>query len=713
VATAQLGALVALMNQGRLQEAENRAIALLADHAATGVLWKILSVALVRQGKNALHALRHSADLLPDDAEAHSNLGSALLAAGKHAEALTSLRRALALRPDDPATLADAADALRALGRLRDSVPLYERALQLEPRAPEVSNNLGNALLGLGQPADAAVQYRAALEARPDAADIHCNLGNALRQQGQFQEAIAASERAIALEPGLAMAHNNLGLSLTGLGLREQAVTRYRQALALNPAYVEALDNLGTVLCDLGGHREALALHTRALELDPQRPEAHYSLGTSLYELRRLDDAVDSYRRALALRPAYSAARVALATTLRALGQVPEAEASCRAVLAVHPDEAEALSLLGELHADRGRFQEAREVLERVIALDPGRTSAYCSLAAHRRMTPEDTAWLHGAQALLAQSLPLNERIGLCYALGKYFDDVGRYDEAFHHYRQANELTKSHGPGYDRDKLVRLRERITTHFNVERLSRLETGESASELPVFIIGMPRSGTSLAEQILASHPQVHGAGEIRFWSHAFGRLEREGLESEVAARLVPELAREYLEHVSALGGGALRVIDKMPANFLHAGLIHAALPRARIIHMRRHPLDTCLSIYCQNFFNMGPHANDLADLAHYYREYLTFMGHWRAALPATTLLEVPYEALIEDQEGWSRRMVDFIGLPWDPRCLGFHQTQRVVMTASKWQVRQKLHSGSVARWRRYEPHLGPLLALLERA
>ncbi len=224
-------------------------------------------------------------------------------------------------------------------------------------------------------------------------------------------------------------------------------------------------------------------------------------------------------------------------------------------------------------------------------------------------------------------------------------------------------------------------------------------------------MPRSGTSLAEQILASHPAVFGAGEVVFWSAAYDAYRAAELDGKAGSDLIAGMARDYLALITSLSGAAQRVVDKMPANFLYAGLIHCALPQARIIHMQRHPIDTCLSIYFQNFFNIGPYANDLANLAHYYREYLRITDHWRAVLPATTLLEVPYEALIEDQEGWTRRMLEFVGLPWDPKCLDFHQTDRVVITASKWQVRQKISKASVARWRNYEPFVGPLRSLIE--
>jgi hypothetical protein len=218
-------------------------------------------------------------------------------------------------------------------------------------------------------------------------------------------------------------------------------------------------------------------------------------------------------------------------------------------------------------------------------------------------------------------------------------------------------------------------------------------------------MPRSGTTLAEQILASHPDVFGAGEVRFWDRPFIRLEQ-ALQAGRLEECVAKVAGEYLDRVGAKAGAAPRVTDKLPANYLYAGVSQRIFPRARIIHMRRHPLDTCLSVYFQNFFNAGPYANDLGDLAHYYGEYRRAISHWHRVLPADVLLEVPYEELVTDTESWARRMLEFIGLPWDPRCLEFHRTERVVMTASKWQVRQKVTTSSVGRWRNYEKHIGPL-------
>jgi len=706
----EIGVLVGMVNSGQLEAAQARASVLLHAQPAAGMLWKILSVALLRQGKDALPALQRAAELLPQDAEAHANLGSELKARGAWQAALSSLRCSLALEPRNPTALVDAADAERALGRARAAVPLYERALQLDPRSPEAHNNLGNAFLELNEPASAVRCYRQALGHKPDDAQVLCNLANALRQVGESDEAMACSRRAIARAPGMAMAHNNLGLLLAGRGQRAEAIVSYREALRLDPRYVEALTNLGNALREQGEQREAVSIYRQAVQLDGARADSHGNLGYALLDLRRVAEAAASFRSAIALQPENVPAHLGLATALRVQGLAAEAEASCQAALAAEPRSSAALSLLGELYADRGRFAEAQELFARAIALDANYVPAYGSVAAHRRMRREDHAWLEGTQRLLATPLPLAEEIHLRFALGKYFDDVGEWDHSFGSYRAANELTKRYGARYERERLAGLLDRIMSVCDRAFVRDPRPGAGDSERPVFIIGMPRSGTSLVEQILASHPQVYGAGEVRFWEEAFGALAGPPGGGGADAPLA-RLSRDYLARIGAQAGAASRVTDKMPANFLYAGLIHAALPRARIIHMQRHPLDTCLSIYFQNFFNVSPYANDLDNIAHYYGQYLRVMAHWRGTLPAGALLEVPYEALVADPEGWTRRMLDFIGLPWDPRCLDFQETDRVVITASKWQVRQRITSSSVGRWRNYEQHLAPLRHLAE--
>ncbi len=639
----EIGVLVEHLNKDRLHEAERGARALLGRQGDAGIAWKVLSVALTRQGKDALQALQRAAELMPADVETHRNLGAYLHDHEKWHEAIASLERAIALRPNDVEALVDCGNALKAVGRAADAQPLYQRALECEPRHAGAHNNLGNAYLQLGRYEDAAGCYRA--------------------------------------------------------------------ALTLRPQDLQILANLGAVLRDLAERREAWSVYMRAVELDPASAEFHCNLGGVLFELRRVEAAAASYRRALELQPRWVPAHLGLALVLRQQRRAPEAEASCRAALATEPDNVEALAALGELLADRGQFAEAEALFQRAISINPGFAPAYASIASHRRMSGADTAWRSGAEALLGRRVPLAHEISLYYALGKYCDDLGQYDAAFGHYRRANELTRRMGSTYDRARFTRRVEDIIAQFAPGSASAPGAKANCSELPVLIIGMPRSGTSLAEQILASHPSVFGAGEVIYWNSAYDRFRRAESKGTSTPELIASMSEDYLARLTATAGGATRVVDKMPGNFLYAGLIHAALPRARIIHMQRHPFDTCLSIYFQNFYNIGPYANDLGDLAHYYRQYQRITDHWRAVLPATSLFEFPYEALVADPEGWSRRMVDFIGLRWDPRCLDFHQTDRVVITASRWQVRQKISTQSVERWRNYESFLDPLRSLLK--
>ncbi|HKD55795.1 MAG TPA: tetratricopeptide repeat protein [Steroidobacteraceae bacterium] len=636
---------------------------------------------------------------------------NALLDRGQLEEALAALRGLLDKEPGNVRALVACANTLCALGRPKDALPLYTRALEIDPRGLEARNNLGNAFQELGEYEQAAACYRQALEIEPDDPEIHCNLGNALRRLGRLDEAVASAQRAIALDSRQSLAHNNLGLALAALGRRAEAVASLRRAVHLNPRFPEALRTLANLLSDMGEYEEAVSLHRTALGLDPQSADGHCQLGIALSELGRVAEATASFRRALELRPDYARAHLGLATVLRLQWRTAEAEASVRAVLATHPDDVAALHLLGDLHVDRGDFAQAQPLFQRARTLDANYAPVFCSIAAHRRMTADDSDWLQAAEALLAKPLPLAHEIGVRYALGKYHDDLRRYDEAFGEYRRANELSRHHEPAYDGTKLAQHIDNIMGRCDGEFVRRSHAGASAADLPVFVIGMPRSGTSLIEQILASHPDAYGVGEVRFWDRAYESLARG--TGDAGASAIAGAARDYLEQLRTLAGPARRVVDKMPANFLYAGVIHAALPRARIIHMLRDPLDTCLSIYFQNFFRLQAYANDLESLAHYYGEYVRIAAHWRAVLPSTTLLEVPYEALIEDQEYWTRRILDFIGLPWDPKCLDFHRTDRVVITASRWQVRQRISARSIGRWRNYEKYLEPLLPLVKLA
>jgi tetratricopeptide (TPR) repeat protein len=417
-----------------------------------------------------------------------------------------------------------------------------------------------------------------------------------------------------------------------------------------------------------------------------------------------LYEAEAAYRTGLEIAPDHAGLHTAHAMVERALGRLADAEASARRALALSPDAADTLALLGSLAIDHGRFDEAEDLLRKALAIDPQLPEALTSLMAVRKMSAGDAPWRDAAERVLARGLPVAHAINLHHALGKYFDDLDDRDAAFEHHRLGNELARRSRLGYDRVEMTQRVIRTLAAFDRNALAALGPHGIASELPVFVVGMPRSGTSLTEQILASHPQVHGAGELLFW--IFAADEERAAPPEQRAATITRLGRAYLEGLATRAPYAARVVDKLPVNFRHLGVIHAALPGARFIHLERSSLDTCLSIYFQGFSAAHPYATDFGDLAHYYQEYQRLMAHWRAVLPPRALLEVRYEDLVDDPEDWSRRMLAHIGLPWDPRCLEFHRTDRPVLTASNWQVRQPISKASVERWRRYERFIGPL-------
>ena len=640
--------LTPLLQGGRYAELESATEEILAAQPRSALLWQLLGVARARQDKDPLHALRMAVQCAPEDATTHLNLGN----------------------------------AFARLGRLDEAAASYRRALEIDGEFAEAHNNLGELCLERGRADEALRSCQQALRIRPYFAPAHQNLGKALVRLGRFDEAVRSCRSAIALDPGRAEAHNSLGSALLGLAQT----------------------------------REAIAAFQRALEINPDLAAARANLARALRSIGRLEDAVAAFRRALALEPDLVLAHTELATALRLQRRTDEAEQSCRNALQLAPDCAAAFVVLAELRADAGRFAEAEEFFRRATAIDPGSAEAWAGLARLRRMTPADGAWLTATQCLVEQGMAPQRELMLRYAIGKYFDDVGDFEHAFSNYRRANELATDCAPPHERGVLSGTIDLIIRSYDSRWVQRARDTVQRSARPVFIVGMLRSGTTLAEQVLASHPQVHGAGELTFWSE----VGAAALASAVAAlppavetsdAALADLGDRYLQALRQLSPDALRVVDKLPTNFLFLGLIHAALPGARIIHLRRHPIDTCLSIYFQHFEAANTYTNDLGDLAHYYGEYRRLMAHWRSVLPRDVILEVPYEGLVADMPTWARRMLEFIGAPWDARCLDFDRTARPVVTASKWQVRQKLFASSVGRWRHYERFVTPLMSLLE--
>ena len=497
-------------------------------------------------------------------------------------------------------------------------------------------------------------------------------------------------------------------------GRLTEAVAGYKQALAATPNYPEAHNNLGAALEDLGRIDEAVAHYQRALALKPDYPDAHNNLGARLAAQGKFREAIAHYQRVVALRPDHAPAHHNLAMALNnlgvllaAAGKLHEAIGHYRRALALRPDLADTYNNLGVALVDRGEIDEALRHYERAITLDPANAEAHYNRAEIRTFRKGDTDFV--ALEVLAARTDLPEKTKPLphFALAKVLEDIGEYPRAFEHLRRANEL-KRRQVHYDEAAVLSFFRRVSTTFDRGLVERLTGGGDPSEVPIFVLGMPRSGSTLVEQILASHPLIHGAGELPELGKAIGQEGPypecvRGMDRAVLRRV----AQTYLGRLPVAPEGKTRIVDKLPDNFIAVGLIRLILPNARIIHTVRHPVDTCVSCYSRRFTTGQNFSYDLAELGRYYRHYSELMAHWRSVLPSDSMLDVAYEDVVEDLEGQARRLIEYCGLPWDDRCLGFYKSNRSVSTASSVQVRRPIFRSSLQRWRRYEPFLAPLL------
>jgi tetratricopeptide (TPR) repeat protein len=560
------------------------------------------------------------------------------------------LCRAVAAKPQSADAISALGTVLSALDRHGEALKCFRTALLVNPDHAATLNALGTILHKAGENGQAIGYLERAIAIRPDYADAHFTLANILQLFDRLGDAMKHYDKVLAIEPRNYAAHNNLGTVLQKLGHFDNAITLYKYALAINPEFVDACYNLGTAYLALDRNEDAIAQSEKALHLDPSRALAHNNIGVALQALGRIDEAGQAYERALQIAPRHAATHLNLA------------------------------------------------YLRRFTAGDS-------RLAALEKLT-EDMA-----------TLDTDGRIALHFALGKAFSDLGQHERSFGHLRDGNALKRAQ-LAYDEKDMLSLLERIQTMFTPELMRQKAGSGDPSDAPVFVVGMPRSGTTLVEQILASHSNVHGAGEIETFYQAMLRLRQRNGVAAAFPDMVPEitpdalrdLGSDYVRSIRSVAPAAGRIVNKLPLNFKYVGLIHLALPDARIIHIRRDPMDTCFSCFSLLFSGNQSFAYDLGELARYYRGYAALMGHWRSVLPQGIMIEVQYEDLVGDLDGHARTIVDHCRLPWEDACLAFHKTERPVRTASSVQVREPVYRTSVGRWRPYETFLRPLIEAL---
>ena len=677
-----------LVNAGRIEQAEKVSRQLIKLRPNLPDAHNILAVVLHRQGKldDAVASLKKAIQLNGTVPNFYSNLGEMERQRGNLDAAETALRKAITIDPNS-------AQAYNNLGivhydkrEFAKAVESYTKANSLDKKYAEAHNNLGNALRALGKGAEALKEYEFAIEARENYPEAYNNLGTVLRDMQKLEEAELSYRRAVMLRPDYVEALNNMATLLISQKRYDEALRTLAETHKAHPEDMPTLLNITRAQLMRGNSQVADRAAKMALKLDPENVEALCLYGQASHELDRYDDAIEAFEKALKIQPNNIEALNFYGIALKSVGRLDDARATFAKALEVQPRAMGTYSNLVDLE----KFTEDNPLFKAMVGI------------IGRAKNPEDEAFT-----------------ALHFALGKAYDDIGDYEKALHHFAIGARLKRA-TLTYNEAEVFSFFDDIERIFTKEYFEKRPFEGNPSTLPIFIIGMPRSGSTLTEQIISSHPDVFGAGEIKTLSMCLGQLRQKfpllpkfpAMATSMKSSQYASVAEAYLGFLRQVSEGKfLRVTDKLLTNYYFAGLIHVLFPKAKIIHTMRNPIDTCLSSFTKLYKDDMPHSYDLRDLGRYYRKYQEIMQHWRDVLPKGVMLDVQYEEVVGDGEKKAREIIEFLDLPWNEKCLDFHRSERAVKTASVAQVRRPLYGTSVERWRRYGDGLKPLIDALE--
>jgi len=610
-------------------------------------------------------------------------------------------------------SLVRAAEAAFLAGRMSEVERLCKKALGLDARHVQAMHMLRLAVNAGGNVDLELEVLRRILSVNPDHVESLNGIADALRKQGQPALGIKPCLRAIELRPNYVNAHNTLGLCYFETGSFTEAARSFERAIAFQPGLAAAHLNLGAALKKLDRYVEAVNAYRQAVQLAPKSSEAQEALGLLLLQQHKPQEATECLKRVVRMNPNSARAHLVLADALWQQGFTDEASELIHRALAINPNSAVGYCKLGFTKLDRGQFEQATSDFERSISLLPVQAEAYLGSVTCKKVTESSRPLVQRMTELLEDpGLSRPDQAQLHSALGKAFDDLGEYELAVCHVDEGNRIALGLEGAYrgNTEAAVAYIDKTITTFTPEYCRRNAGLGLQDESPIFIVGLPRSGTTLLEQILSSHSQVAAGGELRYWddigAQTRGRLI--GLAADQSAARAA--AKEYIRRLEAIGHGARFVTDKYNDNFFNVGFLYLMFPNARFINCRRNPIDNCISMYMTPFRNKTELFRRREDILEYYEQYCRLMAQWRTVLPPERFLELDYEDTVANHEEATRRIIAFCDLEWEEACLRHEENKRVVNTASKWQARQPIYSTSVERWRRYEPWLGAFSKLI---
>jgi tetratricopeptide (TPR) repeat protein len=645
---------------------------------------------------------------------------------GQLDEAIKRFEKALAINPNYAEAHNNLGVTLQKLGQLDSAVESYKKAITSNPEYTEAHNNLGLILQDLGLMDEAVISYEKAITSNPEYTEAHNNLGNLFKELKQLDVAVKSYEKVIAIKPDYPEAHYNLGNTLRELGQLETAIKSYEKVIAIKPDYADVHFNLGDTLRKLGQLDEAVKCYEKAISIEANFADAYNNLGISLRILGQLDEAVKCYEKAISIEANFVEAHQNLAIVLVQLGQEDKAIKCYEKALAIKPDYYKAHNSLGLAYRRLGRTNDSINQFEKALVINPDSSAAYYNLSYLKKYTANDPQITKMKSLLSDSKLSQSDRINLCFALAKINENLDNQDELFKYLHEANRLNKlEYNYSFDKhQKFIAIIKEIFNK-NSPNIEQSLSFEPSTFKPIFIVGMPRSGSTLVEQIMSSHHAVHGAGEFQDLRKIIGALVSDNLTqgSDIVSTWigdkkinfsntynVPEkvflsIREQYLDKLSNFNVPESVITDKTLLNFRFIGFILTAFPEAKIIHMKRDARAICWSIY-NIYLPDIDFGNNFEDLAGFYGLYTDLMDFWHQLFPGK-IYDMCYEDLTINQEEETRKLLQYCELDWDENCLSFHQNKRTAETASAEQVRQKIYQGSSDAWKKHEAYLKPLI------
>ena len=668
------------------------------------------------EGKSA-HAEKLCQDVLaefPTQPDALHLMGIIAHATQRTELAIEYLRKACE-SPIAPAQyFTNLAEILRQHGQLAEARVFGGKALMLDESLPSGLFNFGRILQDLKEFKESASYFERTIAADPANAQAHFYLARSYVAAGEFENAIDKHLKAIEIDPNYAQYYSSLAALYFDSLLYSDSIATAQKALDLDPTIAEAYLNIANVESERFNLKAALVWVDALLEFDPLNIRALNNHARIHTKLEQFDAAFTSIELALETRPDDVASMNSKGDIFEAMGNPTEAINMFESAIALGGPAINISKVrLAFAHVQEGRISQGLELFKEVLEQTSNNVGAWRGLVDIVKFQTGD-AEIQQMESLLEPNagLTIRDRMSHHFSLGKVYLDTGDSVKAFHHLNLANEMKRS-TLNFDAQKYAETVNQTIGSFTAEFIAKNKSklDSPLSHAPIFVLGMPRSGTTLLEQILSSHPMVRGAGELRYIAQISDDVEGYPvIPSTFNSTQAQELGQVYLDKISPKLDGRERLVDKMPGNFMHAGLIRTILPNAKIIHSRRNAVDTCLSLYSKHFGGSHHYCYNMTDLGNYYQSYMTLMAHWRAVLPASHFLEVDYEDVVDDIETQAHRILDYLGLPWDPVCLDFYKTERTVKTASVNQVRKPIYSSSSGRWKKHAKQLQPLIDAL---